>query len=325
MKNGPGFAAVFALFLLLGLLSGCSTGLGGGLPTPLPADYVPTAISLTVEAGNAGRPTAETPVAVETPAESPTLPPPAATPSPIPDNPLATQPAGPSPTPKATPTGLPIAAIQIFKPGNLSKVVSPIKIYANLAPGAGGRIKVELRGEDGRVLSEQLKEFSIQPGIRINLYMDLEFKMAAVAEVGRLVISVSDAAGRLTALNSVDLILLLLGDADYNPASADQPVIVIHQPAPKSLIQGGKVVVSGLAQFNPGGPLMVQLIDEKGNMVGSHPVEGSAAPDGGYVPFIVEVPYQVSALTPVRLSVYEGDDSPATITHLTSEEIMLSP
>jgi hypothetical protein len=320
----PGFVAVFALFLMLGLLSACSAGLGGGLPTPLPAEYVPTAIALTVEAGNAGRPTPEPPAATETPSETPTEPPPA-TPSPTPENPIATQPAGPSPTPKATPTGLPIADIQIFRPGNLSKVVSPIKIYANLAPGAGGRVKIELRGEDGRILTEETKEFSAQSGIRINLYMDLEYKMAAVAEAGRLVISVADTAGRLTALNSVDLILLSLGEADYNPASADQPVIVIQQPAPKSLIQGGKVVVSGLAQFGPGGALMVQLIDDKGNVVGSHPVEGAPAPDGGYVPFIVEVPYQVSTLTPVRLSVYEGGDSPATITYLTSEEIMLSP
>ena len=324
MKNGPGLAAVFALFLFLGLLSGCSAGLGGGVPTLLPAEYVPTAIALTVEAGNAGRPTAEAPVATETPAETPTETAPA-TPSPMPVTPIATQPAGPSPTPKATPTGLPTAGIQIFKPGNLSKVVSPIKIYANLAPGAGGRVKIELRGEDGRILTEETKEFSAQPGTRINLYMDLVFKMAAVAEAGRLVFSTSDAAGRLIALNSVDLILLSLGEADYNPASADQPVIVVQQPAPKSLIQGGKVVVSGLAQFGSGGLLMVQLIDEKGNVVGSHPVEGSAAPDGGYVPFIVEVPYQVSALTPVRLSVSEGGDSPATMTYLTSVEIMLSP
>jgi len=323
MKNGIGCAAVFALFLLLGLLSGCSAGLGGSVPTPLPADYVPTAIALTVEAGNAGRPTAEAPVATETPAETPTEP--AATPSPTPVNPIPTTPAGPSPTPKATPTGLPIADIQIFRPGSLSKVVSPIKIYANLAPGAGGRVKIELRGEDGRILTEETKEFSAQPGIRINLYMDLAFKMAAVAEAGRLVISVSDAAGRLTALNSVDLVLLSLGEADYNPTSADQPVIVVQQPAPKSLIQGGKVVVSGLAKFGPDGLLMVQLIDGKGNVVGSHPVEGAPAPDGGYVPFIVEVPYQVSALTPVRLSVHEGGDSPATMTYLTSLEIMLSP
>ncbi len=324
MKNGPGIAAVVALFLLLGLLSGCSAGLGVGVPTPLPPEYVPTAIALTVEAGNAGRPTTEAPVATETPAETPTEPPPA-TPTPTPANPVDTQPSGPSPTPKATPTGLPIADIQIFRPGSLSKVVSPIKIYANLAPGAGGRVKIELRGEDGRILTEETKEFSAQPGVRINLYMDLGFKMAAVAEAGRLVLSVSDAAGRLIALNSVDLVLLSLGEADYNPTSADQPVIVIQQPAPKSLIQGGKVVVAGLAQFGPEGSLMVQLIDEKGNVVGSHLVEGAPAPDGGYVPFIVEVPYQVSALTPVRLSVSEGGDSPATITYLTSNEIMLSP
>jgi hypothetical protein len=321
MKTRVGFSAVLALLLILGSLSGCRSE----LPTPLPPDYVPTAIFLTVEAGNLGQPTPEppgTPIAVETPTESFTETPEATL---TPDNRIPTQTPGPSSTPKPTPTGLPIADIQIFRPGELSKVISPIKIYANLAPGAGGNVKIELRGEDNRIITEESREFSAQSGIRINMYTDLAFKMAAVAEAGRLVISTSDAAGRLIALNSVGLVLLSLGEADYNPASAEQQAIVIHQPAPKTLVQGGKVVVSGLAQLSPGGSLTVHLVDEKGNVVGSHPVEGAATQEGGYAPFIVEVPYQVSALTPVRLSVFEGGDTPATMTHLSSVEIMLSP
>ena len=234
-----------------------------------------------------------------------------------------------SPAPKtatSTPTPeVPIADIQIFKPGDQSKIASPLSISANLKPGAKGRVSLELYGEDGRLLVRQIKAFDTPPGARVNLLADLEYGISAAAEAGRLVILVLDDAGRPSALNSVDLILLSLGEADVNPASAVNQAIIIEQPRAKSLVQGGTVLATGKALITPGEPLFIQILDGNGKVVGQRvgTVEGSDA--NGYGTFRVEVPYAVSQFTPVRLVAFTNGEPVSDIRQLSSTEFNLSP
>ena len=351
----PYLAGLFFL-LVLALLSGCKSAPGGSLPTPIPPGYLPTAIALTVEAGSAkqvaahvetgdkssagseisaasqtpnGNPIIESSSEVEitstasqesisTPTPSPTLAP--ATPT------ATTHPAWRPPTATVTPTPeVPVADIQIFKPGDLSRVASPIHLAGYLRPGYKGRVWIELFGEDGRLLYREIKVFNVPAGAKINLSMDLGFEIASVAEVGRLVVSVKDEDDRLESANSVNLILLSMGESDINPSDALLDRIDIRQPYVKTLIQGGKVLVSGLARTDTGLPLRVELVDPQGKVVGQRLATVSTPGEGGYGQFAVEVPYTVTSLTPVRLIVYEDGESVSPVVHLSSLEVQLSP
>jgi hypothetical protein len=323
----PRFIAAF--IILSALCVACSGITKSDLPTPMPAQFLPTAIALTVQAG------ANSPVAVSQSeaADPASQPAPSETPVPLPSDTPA--PAGPSatpfpvtlqPTPSATPTSeIPVADIQIFKPGDLSRVISPLHVAGYLKTGAGGKVRLELYGEDGRLLVRQIKVYDVLPGARVNLSGDLDFEISAAAEVGRLVISTEDEVGRTIALNSVNLILLSMGEADVNPSNALLEDIVIKQPQVKTLIQGDKLLVSGIALPDTALPLMAELRDAKNEVVGFRQIGVSLPEDGGYGTFASEVPFSVGKLTPVRLSVYESGERISPMTHLSSVEIIISP
>ena len=228
------------------------------------------------------------------------------------------------PTPTALPE-IPIAGIQIFKPGDLSKVASPIEVSAYLRPGAGGQVTIELFGEDGRLLVRQIRVYDVTPGARVNLYEEVPFQISAAAEVGRLVLSMADGAGRLIAVNSIDLILLSMGDSDINPSDALLDFIYIQQPKLKTLVQGGSVLVSGLARPFIDQSLVVHLIAEDGRVVGQRLVAVGERAANGYGEFGVEVSYNVWRLTPVRLTIYEVGSPISPYRYLSSLELVLGP
>lgn len=326
------FLRGFSIVLLAGLISGCAGILASGFPTPLPTEYLPTVIALTLQAGESnhslsgsspasaepGTPQPESVVGTQIPPSTatPTLELQTPTPYPI------TLPPPPTETPLPD---IPVASVQIFKPGDLSRVVSPLHVSSYLKTTDVGFVRIELFGEDGRLLVRQDKKFLANSVSWSNLSLDLDFEISATAEVGRLVISADDTYGRLMALNSVDLILMSVGEADINPSSAVDETIVIQQPGVKSLIQGGQVLVSGLARPNTSRPLMAELRDEKNKVVGFRQLGVSDPVEDGYGTFAVEVPYKVDALTPARLSVFEDGENVSTKTHLSSIEVMLGP
>lgn len=327
-----------ALVMLLGLgMSACNVLLGPEIPTPIPTEYLPTVIALTVQAnlGVQSQPTPGEEMADPVPAEMTQTP--EATPSPtpeptsIPPTPTASGPTAtpytlpPPPTPTPTPT-IPNAAIEIRNLGAYSKVVSPLHIYAYLKPGAGGKVRIELIGEDDRVLVRKIKVMDFVPtGAWAVMSLDLDFEISATAESAWLKISVDDEYGRTVALNSVPLILLSVGEADIVPPMDVLAPIVIQEPTKKTLIQGGKVLVSGMARPNGPNPLLVQLITADGRQVGFRLAGVETPQPGSYGPFAVEVPYQISDPVKVLLTVSEGADSITDVIHLASIEVMLSP
>jgi hypothetical protein len=327
-----------ALILLIGLgLSACSILIGPNLPTPIPTQYLPTAIALTVQANQSAnsQPTSSeemiSPPQVETDQAPQATPSPTLPPSPVP--PTRT-PSGPSPTPYTlpppptpTPTpGIPNAAIEIRNLGAYSKIISPLHIYSYLKPGAGGKVRIELIGEDDRMLVRKIKVMDFVPvGAWAVMSLDLDFEIAATAESAWLKISVDDEYGRTVALNSVPLILLSVGEADIVPPMDVLAPIVIQEPTKKTLIQGGKLLVAGLARPNGPNPLLVQLTTADGKQVGFRLAGVDVSQPGSYGTFAVEVPYQISDPTKALLTVSEGADSLNDVVHLASIEVMLSP
>jgi hypothetical protein len=317
-------------FLISSFLGGCNFPSGQNLPTPLPTDYLPTAVALTVVAHMTNSPPTIQPTETSTTviepisrleAEYPVTP--TATPSP-PTPPPDQETPDPPPT-LAPPSDVPFGTIQILNPGPLSRVTSPFLLRAYLLPGESGRAQIELLGEDGRVLMREIKIYGSPPGARVTMGMEVSFEITAAAELGRIQISTADENGRTSALASTDIILLSVGEADYNPAGDNYEAITIQQPDPNALIQGGTMRVSGLARPRSERPLMIELHTEEGKIVGTRQVAVESSGAGQYGNFAIDVPYNISAPTRVRLMVWERGDKIPGIVHLSSLEVLLSP
>ena len=167
--------------------------------------------------------------------------------------------------------------------------------------------------------------FSTPLGNQTNLRTKIDFEIIGVAETGKLIISVDDSYGRLETLASQDLILLSLGDNDLNPPGDLLEPILIQDPEPKGLIQGGTLVVSGLVRTGSEQPLLVELITTDGKVIGNRLAGIAPEPKGGHRLFAAEVPYGVASPTWVRVTVSEWSGQLGAPMQLSSVEVLLSP
>jgi hypothetical protein len=340
------------LFLLLG--AGCSNLAYTPLPTPYPVDYIPTIIALTVEAGQqalitpsqvvipqdtlfpSSTPSGQLRITASSsnPTKLPIITTPTASLAPsatyTPD--LRASPTRrPTRTPTITPTPIiPRAGVQISLPGPMSKVVSPLELAANLRSMPSGSYHTEIwmeplqPGGDPRLLYREVKKVIANPIEWIYLEQVIPFELSRVSEFGQLRIGMYDQYGRPVSVSSVDVILLSMGSSDITPTGDVEDPIVIREPTPNHLIQGGVVIVSGLAK--PSEEFMLaELVSTDGTVVGYQQVFLTPTPDGSYVPFAFEVPYQVSKGTWVRLEISESGVRIPGIEHLSSVEVYLSP
>lgn len=322
---------ILALCLCCSFVLGACAGLPTApIPTLIPTQYLPTAIAQTLQAANpaqsvsATQPEVLPPTATQTAQASPT-PQASAAPTTTPTAVASALPTNPLPAENTQPA-IPEAIIQIRNLGELSKVASPIPIDALLKPGEGGKVQIDLLGEDRRVLARLIKDlpYTDRQG-RARLITKLDFEISAVAEAGRLVFSVFDEFERTTAVNSVPLILLSIGEGDIVPPANMQETIVIQQPPARTLIQGGNLLAYGLSRPVSDSYLVAQLIAEDGQVVGKRVANSAPPEDGGYGTFVIEVPYSVSEPTPALLVVWQGEGSLSNVIHLSSVEVLLSP
>ena len=312
------------LSLLLVALTGCIPLWGNSVPTPWPTGYLPTALALTMAAistptqppptGPAtGTPTIEQPA---TPTPSPTLSP---TPFPLPSF-FPTE----TPAPAFTPEPSSAAAIQILTPGPLSKLLSPIKLHGYVIPGDDNLVRIELYGEDGRLLARELLRLYTS-GKWAYLAIDIPFEVQAAAEVARLQISTQDAYGRVSALNSVRLLLLSAGYAEINPPGNLDERCTLDTPSPGARISKGTLTVSGQMRPFNSQPLVMELVTTSGAVVGSKMIAVQPAPDDNYIPFEADISYNITAATWVRLTLRQSDERIGGTMYLYSREVYLNP
>lgn len=306
------------------------------LPTLIPTNELPTIIALTAQAliptpSPSITPTAKSPTPTPNFTNTPAIE--ASSPTVSPTEPQVTTTAPPSLTPSLTATStpaedeaIPFAQLQIIRPGALSKVVSPIDLYVYLRPGRGGRVVVELLGEDGRLMHRKVYRYSDVPDAApVNLFAEIPFEIPGVAETARLTVTLYDVYGRLQAIAGEDLVLLSLGQPDINPAGDLLQPIVIQQPLPKHLIQGNSILVSGLARTPSDKPLLVQLIDRNNKVVGERLAGIATGDTAAHRLFAAEVPYQVTSPTWTRVVVIEYDTRLQIPINAASIEVLLSP
>ena len=229
-----------------------------------------------------------------------------------------------TPTVTFTPTPPP-PLHQLVRPGLMSKVISPIHAELYAVSGDQGLVYVELVGEDGRVINQQVLEYQ-RDGRHVWAVPTIDFDIEAVSELARLQVRSTDAYNRPIAISSVDLILLSIGRNEINPSDPVPEPYLIRSPRHDETVQGGLLTIEGLARPVNDSPLILELMADDGALVASQTFNVPApSGDQSHSPFTLQVPYQVSGSTPVRLILrQEGSRIPGSVA-LSSETILLEP
>jgi predicted small lipoprotein YifL len=297
------------LLALLWTLSGCGVIGSDSYPTPIPPEFLPTAVAQTAAAADATK-FALTPSATLPPTGRPSLTPtltliltstPTDTPTPIP------------PAPKAL--------IQIEAPGPMSLLVSPLQLRMYVVAGETGIVQIALYGEDGRRLDRVLERVFSAPPTAGYLTLKVPFEVRT-AELARLEVSTKDRAGRLESLTSIHLTLMTVGLSQINPPSPPFERAAIYSPEPKAAVSGGILYVEGAFWPFNDNPVILELRDEQGKIL----VERQLSLTGDtYVPFNTTLPYTVFEPTRVRLSIRQADERFDALAYLFSLLVTLNP
>jgi len=298
---------LFLIASLLGLLAGCAAPTASPVPTAYPPEYLPTVIALTAESANV----LGTEVAL---ALTPTLP---ATTIPRPT-------LSPTPRPTFTQTTIPghePAAIQIFAPGPMSKVISPINLRLNIVAGESEKVQFDLYGEDGRLLTRNVKRVPIS-GKGVLQQIKIPFEIRAAAEVGRITISTLDQVGRIQSLNSVRVLLLSSGTNEITPPGNPSEPVGVFSPLLEKPVSGGVLNVRGdVWPFNLN-PVILELLGPDGNSMGLRILNMEQLHPQL---FETTIPYKVAEPTLARFTVRQDDDRINGLFYVYSQEILLNP
>lgn len=301
-----------ALLTLL-FLSACLQQANPPAPTLSVEQVISTAIVLTSAALTANAPLPPT----ETPA-----PPPTETPQPTPTS------SEPTLTPTPEPGFTKYAELRFVSPGPMSSLVSPFELKLLLTAGKSNRVRVDLLGEDGRLLySETLRVDSDYPGS----YRELKvpFEIRAVSETGFLRLSTRDENKNLTALNVMPVLLNSAGTTQLTlPGNLIYERIAYEGLKNKSKIYGGEIKVKGLYWPCNEQPAFLDLVIN-GKIVSSRVI-----PLAGIEPqtFETTLPYKVTEPTVARIAIHQEDprlppDDPLLKNHIyySSIEVLLHP
>jgi len=304
---------ILILASLLGLVAGCTPQTSNPVPTPYPPEYLPTVVALTANAiVQAKSDSATSTFIASIPTELPT------------ETPEPTLTFTPAPT--YTQTAIPghkLSAIQIQAPGPMSKVVSPISLRMNVVAGDSNRVQIDLYGEDGRLLARTLKRNVPTSTDGLLQTAKITFEISGAAEVGRLTISTFDKEGRVTALNSVRLLLLSSGVSEINPAgNPSEPVGVVEPTINEEAVSGGVLTVRGdIWPFNLQ-PVILELVDSSNKSIGLRILTVNTIDPQK---FDTTIPYKISEPTDVRLVIRQDDDRTPGLFYVYTQEVMLEP
>lgn len=313
---------IFLTCILLAALTACAPLTATSLPLPTPTSEPPTVTASSLP------PTPE-PSVTETP-----VPPTQETGPEATYTEPATQTLEPFPTMNAaivtlSATDLPqpkvdAGAIQMYAPGPMSKVVSPIVVYGYAIPGYDHKGRLDLYGEDGRLIATEL--IQLNTAIKWAYFnIGFDFEIESVSELGRLSLSTWDEQGRLTAVYSVHLLLMGDGPSIVYPPGNLREHCVIEQPSAGKRASGGVLNVSGIVRPFNSQPLVVELTDPEGNLLGAQIVPVTPAADDSFVPFSVSIPYTITRGMTALLTVSQPDDRIPGTMYLYSQEVLLNP
>jgi hypothetical protein len=215
--------------------------------------------------------------------------------------------------------------VRLELPGLMSKQVSPMRVRAYIDSAIIGATRIELIGEDGRLLSRKtLRTYPNQYSVPTYVSEEIEFEIRAAAELARLQVFTEDARGNILGLSAVHVFLLSVGKTENTPPALETDRVMLLEPRLGQEISADEVRVRG--EMNPYNemPVIVELTTLIGQVLISRVILLDP-PDGKYHPFEISLPYSVREKTPARLIIRQADARIEGLIYLFSRQIELLP
>jgi hypothetical protein len=152
--------------------------------------------------------------------------------------------------------------------------------------------------------------------------MDVPFETRAAAELGRLQISTKDEFGRPLEIYSIRLLLLSAGKYDINRSDTEYPRAVFYSPEAEEEVSGGVLHVSGEYQSYNDLPVILEILDEEGNVLG---LRNLSIPAGERQVFETNIMYKTDEQVSARLLLRQGDEQFGGRIFLHSLPVILNP
>ncbi|HEX7555719.1 MAG TPA: hypothetical protein VF338_03770, partial [Leptolinea sp.] len=232
----------------------------------------------------------------------------------------------PTPTPEAK-TIIPASGEPvILQPGNNARLISPLKLQLMTQPGDDGLIRVELIGQDNRLIFRKLMDYRAYKGKTILIEQEIPFEIRE-DESARLQVVLEDARGKMTFLTSLQLTLLMVRGSETSGEAPINPRFKIEQPLPDDSVDGDSLKIEcGVKPINDT-PIIIEILATDGRTLEARFFSLDVPADQtAFTPVAVNLPYKVSIPTPVTLRIRQESNSLIKGTVLLwSELITLNP
>lgn len=220
----------------------------------------------------------------------------------------------------------PEEAILILEPGPGSRITaSPLRVAGVADPTFEQNLVIRLLLADGTELALVPTTIQAELGERGAFEVEVPFTVSGEQQAFVQVYATSARDGGTTHLSSVGLTLADSGEAQIVPVEPHPERIQISQPALGITVSGGTVTVSGTALASFEQTLLVEVLDEAGEVLNSQPVTVEAPDLGQPGPFSLALAYEVAATMPGRIVVRDVSPAFGGDVHLASVEVTLEP
>jgi hypothetical protein len=273
-----------------------------------------------------------TPIPSPTPQPTPDLVSPSPTPTETPPliEPVTATPTEPpletlTPTPTHTPDpliDLPEEAIMILEPAPGSRVASPVVVSGYADPTFEQNLVMRIILEDGSQLPEEATIIQAELGKRG--YFEFEYHFVRGGQGFIQVYDVSARDGGIIHLSSVGVVLDPTGTPEIGTREPYPEQIIITNPTNGATISGGAVTVEGVAIASFEQTLLIDVLDENGNIIASEFVT-LASELGEHGVFQVEIEYTIISPQPGRIVVRDPSPAFPGDLHVSSVEVTLQP
>jgi hypothetical protein len=219
----------------------------------------------------------------------------------------------------------PEESIMILAPGSGSRVTSPIHVSGVSDPTFEQNLVVRVLQADGTLVAEAPTTIQADAGQRGQFALDLPVSLVSEQNIFIQVFATSARDGGVTHLSSVGVTFTPTGPEDIITRDPYPEQIAIFQPQTGAAVTGGSVHVSGFGLAGFEQTLLVEVLDEDGDVAGSEAVIVTAPDLGEPGPFQADVAYTVSAAGPGRIVVRDVSPAFGGDAHLSSVEVSLAP
>ncbi|MCB8945928.1 MAG: META domain-containing protein [Ardenticatenaceae bacterium] len=219
--------------------------------------------------------------------------------------------------------------ILLFSPANGSRLTSPFTVSGESDYAFEGTLNVELVTLDGQniPLSNGFAMLDVpEMGMRGPYSGEMAFAPPAEPTQARLsVMMISARDGHIEHLASAIVTLLPEGEtAEIQTADPHPEAIAIHSPEFLSTVSGGTVSITGFAAPTFEQNLVIEILDEQANVVGSG-FTTIASGMGEWGPFTADVAYAVTAVTNGSICVQDISPADGGIAHRNCVAVTLEP